>query len=144
MKKKLSNRITIQTESCFQDNKSITEAAMGFIKSLADIDKETLNNIKTSMMEAVSNSIYFAYPNKSGKISVCISYFGDNTLEIKVRDWGCGIEDITKARDPLFTTGNKDEHSGMWFSVMKSFSDKLTVRSEPNKGTTVIAKFELK
>ena len=57
-------------------------------------------------------------------------------LEITVRDWGCGIPDVEEARRPLFTTGGS-ERSGMGFTIMESFMDKLTVRSLPGKGTTV-------
>jgi stage II sporulation protein AB (anti-sigma F factor) len=58
-------------------------------------------------------------------------------LEILVRDWGRGIEDVAKARTPLFTTGG-EERSGMGFTIMESFMDKLTVRSRPGEGTTVV------
>lgn len=111
---------------------------------MTNIDKETLKDVKTTICEAVSNSILYAYPNKSGKISVCISIFDNNTLEIKVRDWGCGIDNIEKARSPLFTTSKNEERAGLGFSVMESFSDKLIVRSTPGKGTIVTMKFKLK
>lgn len=60
----------------------------------------------------------------------------NNTLEITVRDWGAGIEDIQQARQPLFTTGG-EERSGMGFTIMESFMDKLTIKSVPGRGTTV-------
>ena len=61
---------------------------------------------------------------------------GGDTLEISVKDSGRGIEDVARAREPLFTTGG-EERSGMGFTIMESFMDKLTVRSKPGKGTTV-------
>ena len=60
----------------------------------------------------------------------------DHALEIVVKDWGVGIEDVEKAREPLFTTGNQ-ERAGMGFTIMESFMDTLKVRSVPGKGTTV-------
>ena len=60
----------------------------------------------------------------------------DNVLEVTVRDWGRGIEDVEQARQPLYTTGG-EERSGMGFTIMESFMDKVTVRSAPGKGTRV-------
>lgn len=57
-------------------------------------------------------------------------------MVVKIRDKGCGIEDVEKAMEPLFTTGG-EERSGLGFSVMESFSDKLKVVSRQGKGTTV-------
>jgi stage II sporulation protein AB (anti-sigma F factor) len=59
-----------------------------------------------------------------------------NKLEIVVRDWGRGIEDVKKAMEPMFTTGGEDR-SGMGFTIMESFTDRLKVKSSPGKGTTV-------
>ena len=61
----------------------------------------------------------------------------ENTVEITVRDWGCGMEDVEKAMQPLYTTGG-EERSGMGFTIMESFTDKLKVRSRPGRGTTVV------
>jgi stage II sporulation protein AB (anti-sigma F factor) len=62
--------------------------------------------------------------------------FDDNAIEIPVRDWGCGSEDVARARSPMFTTGG-DDRSGMGFTIMESFMDTLRVRSKPQSGTTV-------
>ena len=69
-------------------------------------------------------------------IAVKLKLLENNTLEIVVRDWGAGIEDIQQARQPLFTTGG-EERSGMGFTIMESFMDKLVVKSMPGRGTTV-------
>jgi stage II sporulation protein AB (anti-sigma F factor) len=63
--------------------------------------------------------------------------FDDNSIEVTVRDWGCGIPDIDKARTPMYSTGG-DDRSGMGFTIMESFMDKLQVRSKEGRGTTVI------
>ena len=64
----------------------------------------------------------------------------ENSVIIRIRDKGCGIEDIQQAMEPLFTTAHGDERAGLGFAVMQSFTDKLTVRSKPGKGTTVTLK----
>ena len=97
---------------------------------------DEVNDIKTAVSEAVTNCIVHAYPNELGKIRMKLRLFEDNTLEVVVQDWGVGIADVAQARTPLFTTGN-EERSGMGFTIMESFTDKLRVRSAPGRGTTV-------
>ena len=89
-----------------------------------------------TVSEAVTNAIVHAYPDALGKIGLRASLFEGGVLEIVVHDWGCGIADVAKAREPLYTTGG-EERSGMGFTIMESFMDKLQVRSRPGKGTTV-------
>ena len=61
----------------------------------------------------------------------------ENKVIIKIRDKGCGIEDIKKAMEPLFTTAPEEERAGLGFAVMQSFCDKVKVKSTVNKGTTI-------
>jgi len=84
----------------------------------------------------VTNAAVHAYPNAIGKILLRARIYDGNTLEIVVRDWGIGIDNVEKAREPMFTTGGEDR-SGMGFTIMESFMDKLRVRSTKGKGTTV-------
>lgn len=100
-----------------------------------DATIEELNDITTVVREAVTNVITHAYPDTVGKIYVRATIFDDNVIEIKVRDWGCGIENVEKARQPLFSTAG--DRSGMGFTIMESFMDSVKVRSMPDKGTTV-------
>ena len=88
------------------------------------------------LSEAVTNAIVHAYPDTIGKVSMRLRILGGCTLEISVRDWGLGISDVEQAMSPLYTTGG-EERSGMGFTIMDSFMDKLRVRSIPGKGTTV-------
>ena len=88
------------------------------------------------MSEAVTNCIVHAYPNELGRVRMKLRILEPETLEISVRDWGVGIEDVKRAMEPLFTTGG-EERGGMGFTIMQSFTDTLRVRSEPGKGTTV-------
>ena len=111
-------------------------AAAGFAAQL-DPTLDELGDIKTSVSEAVTNAIVHAYPNELGRIMVKLKLLDSNVLEIVVRDWGKGIENIEQARRPLYTTGG-EERSGMGFTIMESFMDHLKVKSELGKGTTVV------
>ncbi len=110
-------------------------AVAGFTAQL-DPTLDEIGDIKTAVSEAVTNAIVHAYPDELGKISIKTRIYEGKVLEIVVRDWGRGIENIDQARQPLFTTGG-EERSGMGFTIMESFMDKLTVRSVPGRGTTV-------
>ena len=110
-------------------------AAAGFAAQL-DPTLDELGDIKTAVSEAVTNAIVHAYPDELGRIVLKLKLLPGNVLELTVRDWGKGIDNVEQARKPLFTTGGS-ERSGMGFTIMESFMDKLTVRSVPGKGTTV-------
>lgn len=111
-------------------------AAAGFAAQL-DPTLDELGDIKTAVSEAVTNAIVHAYPDKLGKIVLKLKIREGNVLEITVRDWGKGIEDIQQAREPLFTTGG-EERSGMGFTIMESFMDRVNIRSAVNRGTSVV------
>ena len=117
-------------------NEGFARTAAACFAAQLDPTLDEVNDIKTAVSEAVTNCIVHAYPDRLGKVTVRLRLFGDNTLEIVVKDQGVGIEDIERARTPLFTTGN-EERSGMGFTIMESFTDGLKVRSTPGKGTTV-------
>ena len=90
----------------------------------------------------MTNAIVHAYPDELGKIVMKLRILEGGVLELTVRDWGRGIDDIRQARQPLFTTGGQ-ERSGMGFTIMESFMDKLVVRSTPGRGTTVVMRKRL-
>lgn len=117
-------------------NEGLARSAAACFAAQLDPTLEELNDIKTAVSEAVTNSIVHAYPETIGKISIKGKIFDDNTLEITVRDWGRGISDVKQAMQPMYTTGG-DERSGMGFTIMESFMDKLRVKSTVGKGTTV-------
>lgn len=96
-----------------------------------------MGDIKTAVSEAVTNAIVHGYPEVLGKVTLRLRLYSDRSIEISVRDWGIGISDLKKAREPLFTTGN-DERSGMGFTIMESFMDSVKLRSKEGKGTTVV------
>ncbi|MDR0905382.1 MAG: anti-sigma F factor [Oscillospiraceae bacterium] len=117
-------------------NEGFARAAVAVFASQLDPTLDELNDIKTAVSEAVTNCIVHAYPDEIGKILVRAKLFSDNSVEIVVRDWGLGIPDVDAAREPMFTTGG-EERSGMGFTIMESFMDRLRVRSAAGKGTTV-------
>lgn len=118
-------------------NEGFARAAAAAFAAQLDPTMEELGDIKTAVSEAVTNAIVHAYPNTIGEVLMKLRILEGQTLEISVKDWGCGIEDVEKAMQPLYTTGG-EERSGMGFTIIGSFMDKLRVRSTPGKGTTVI------
>ena len=118
-------------------NEAFARTAAAAFAAQLDPTLEELGDIKTAVSEAVTNCIVHAYPEEIGKISMRMRILPEGQLEIAVRDWGRGIENIEQAMKPLFTTGG-EERSGMGFTIMGSFMDRLRVRSAPGKGTTVV------
>ena len=117
-------------------NEAVVRTAIACFAAQLDPTLEELGDIKTAVSEAVTNAIVHAYPDTLGKIAVKARILDHNILEVVVRDWGKGIADVEQAKEPLYTTGG-EERSGMGFTIMESFMDKLTVRSTPGRGTRV-------
>ena len=129
------NYVTLEFLSRSSNEGFARVAAAGFAAQL-DPTLDELGDIKTAVSEAVTNAIVHAYPNELGRIVLKMKLLPGSVFELSVRDWGRGIDNVEQARKPLFTTGGS-ERSGMGFTIMESFMDKLTVRSVPGKGTTV-------
>ena len=117
-------------------NEGFARTAAACFAAQLDPTLDEINDIKTAVSEAVTNCIVHAYPDTLGLVTMRLRLFEDNTLEIVVKDTGVGIADVDRARKPLFTTGG-EERSGMGFTIMEGFMDKLKVRSAPGKGVTV-------
>ena len=117
-------------------NEGFARVAVASFVSQLDPTIEELSEIKTAVSEAVTNSIVHAYDDELGMISISAHIKGD-MLTIQINDKGKGIADINKAKEPLYTTKPDLERSGMGFTIMESFMDKLVVKSELNKGTSV-------
>lgn len=132
---KISNYIKLEFPSCSANESFARAAAAGFAVQL-DPTLEELGDIKTAVSEAVTNCIVHAYPDSIGKVSMRLRIIDGEKLEITVRDWGRGINDLEKAMQPMYTTGG-EERSGMGFTIMESFMDKLKVKTAYGKGTTV-------
>lgn len=117
-------------------NEGFARVAVASFVSQLDPTIEELSEIKTAVSEAVTNSIVHAYDDELGMISISAQIKGD-MVTIQIKDKGKGIADINKAKEPLYTTKPDLERSGMGFTIMESFMDKLVVKSELNKGTSV-------
>lgn len=118
-------------------NESFVRATVSAFALQLDPTIDELSDIKTAVSEAVTNCIVHAYRETIGNIYITAEIKDDYSLSIKVRDKGCGIENIAEAMEPLFTTGG-EERAGLGFAVMQSFMDSVKVRSKVGKGTTVI------
>lgn len=119
-------------------NEGVARAAVAaFCAQLAPTATE-LADVKCAVSEAVTNCVVHAYREREGHFTITVLLFEDRRVRIAVRDRGCGIADVKKAREPLFTTDAAGERSGMGFTVMESFMDKLSVRSVPGRGTLVV------
>jgi len=120
---------------------SVNEAAARAVVSAfmvqADPTVEELSDVRTAVSEAVTNAIVHGYRGTKGKVELTVRLLPGREIYIRVRDTGCGIEDVKQAMEPLYTTAPEEERSGLGFSVMSSFMDRLSVRSKPGKGTTV-------
>ena len=119
-------------------NESFARVTAASFASQLDPTVEEISDIKTAVTEAVTNCIVHAYRDVTGKIEMLIRIDDDDTFYINIKDKGCGIEDVKKAMEPMFTTRPDEERSGLGFIVMESFMDTLKVRSTVGKGTSVI------
>lgn len=128
--------VTIKTLAVEENIDPICRSIIAFIQTYK-VDTE---GIRIALKEALRNACIFAYPNNPGEISICLSICDNKNLEIEVRDWGCGIEDINKAISPLFST--QKGGSGMGFTFMEAFAEEMTVKSTLGKGTVVTLNFK--
>lgn len=130
------NQMKLQFNSLSSNEGFARVAVASFISSLDPTISE-IADIKTAVSEAVTNCIVHAYADSIGIITIHTKIFENRRIVIVVRDKGCGIESIEKAMEPLFTTKPQEERSGLGFSVMQSFTDKVKVRSKLGRGTSV-------
>ena len=114
-------------------NESFARVTVAAFMTSLNPTVEEVSDVKTAVSEAVTNAIVHAYPDELGKIVMKLR----KTLYLEIEDEGKGIEDVKQAMEPLFTTKPELERSGMGFSFMEAFMDKLEVESVPGKGTTV-------
>ena len=123
-------------------NETFARSVTAAFAAQMDPTIDELNDVKTAVSEAVTNAIVHAYPDRVGPVTLRLRRLEENVLEITVKDLGCGIEDVAKARQPMFTTGGADR-SGMGMTIMESFMNALSIRSRPGRGTTVRMKKKL-
>lgn len=136
MKKKIINEMSLNFPSKSCNEAFARSVASAFVMNLDPTINE-LSDIKTAVSEAVTNCIVHGYRRNSGTIYIKGKIFDDGRVVIKIRDKGCGIDDVKKAMEPLYTTAPEEERAGLGFAVMQSFCDKVRVKSEVDKGTIV-------
>ena len=110
--------------------------AMGFLVNLK-IEVNVLNEIKTAISEAVTNAIVHGYSNNAKELVEMEMYYDNEIIKIIIRDYGVGIEDVEKAKEPLFTTKETEDRAGLGFTIMEVFMDELKVSSVFGKKTEV-------
>ncbi len=129
------NEMSVSFLSC-SANEAFGRAAVAAFVAQLDPTIDELSDIKTAVSEAVTNCIVHAYRNSIGVVYINCKLHENGEVTIKIRDRGCGIEDIRQAMQPLYTTAG-EERAGLGFAVMESFMDQLRVTSKPGRGTCV-------
>lgn len=117
-------------------NESFARCVVSAFVSQLNPTLEEIEDIKTAVSEAVTNIVVHAYGNDTGMVYISCD-LSDDTATITIKDTGCGIEDVSLARTPLYTASSDSERSGLGFTVMETFTDELFVTSEKGVGTTV-------
>ena len=117
-------------------NEGFARATVAAFAAQLDPAVDELADLRTAVSEAVTNAIVHAYPDRLGVVTLTVRLYENGKIQVQVKDKGRGIPDVDKAMEPLYTTGG-EERSGLGFSVMESFTDRLLVRSAEGKGTTV-------
>ena len=143
MAKTPKNEMKLSFPSLSENERLARIAISGFV-SLYNPRLDELTDIKTAVSEAVTNAIVHAYRGSFGTVELTARIYDGGLVYIKIKDKGCGIPDIAKAMEPLYTTLPEEERSGLGFSVMESFCDSVKVTSKPQKGTTVVLQKKLK
>lgn len=135
MNKKYKNKMQLEILSK-SSNEAFARITVAAFAAQLDPTIEELSDIKTSVLEAVTNSIIHGYENKDGIIRIS-AYIFEDIVRIEIADQGKGIEDIKIAKQPLYTTKPELERSGMGFTIMDNFMDSLKVESVVGMGTKV-------
>ena len=130
-------KVTFPAKSCNEAMARITAAAAA---AQLDPSAAEIIDIKTAVSEAVTNCIVHAYKESIGKVEMLCRIIDDNVLYIRIKDQGCGIADVKKAMEPLYTTAPEEERAGLGFAVMESFMDSVKVTSSVGRGTVVTMK----
>lgn len=123
-------------------NEALARVAVAAFATAKNPTLEELSDIKTAVSEAVTNCIIHGYENMEGKVYLRCR-FDDNMLTVEIEDKGVGIENISQAMEPLYTTKPDMERSGMGFAFMEAFMDELEVSSTPGEGTVIRMKKEI-
>ena len=134
--KKIINEMKITLPS-LSVNEGVARSMVAAFCAQANPTAVDIADVKCAVSEAITNCIVHGYKETVGNIYVSVKIFENNLVKINVKDKGCGIPDVKQARQPLYTTDAEGERSGMGFTVMESFMDKLSVSSTLGKGTSI-------
>ena len=126
----------------YSANEGFARATVAAFVAQLDPTVGEISDIKTAVSEAVTNCIIHAYRDVIGMIYISVKIFENGKVVIRIRDKGCGIEDVEKAKEPLYSTGG-EERAGLGFMVMESFMDQMKVTSKVGKGTVVVLQKEI-
>lgn len=125
------------------NNEAFARISVAAFAAQLDPTIEEIADIKTAVSEAVTNSIVHGYEDKEGIVKIVCKIIG-NTITMEISDSGKGIEDIEKAKRPLYTSKPNLERSGMGFTIMENFMDEMNVESIVGLGTKVTMKKMIK
>lgn len=130
-----TNEMKVEFSSIAQNESFARMVVAAFITS-TNPTLEEVSDVKTAVSEAVTNSIIHAYESEQG-IIIIRTVVRARSIYIEVKDTGKGIIDVKKAMEPLYTTKPTEDRSGMGFSFMEAFMDRLEVESTYGEGTIV-------
>ena len=130
------NEIVLEFDA-ISENEGLARVVIAAFLTKLDPTIEQLDDVKTAVSEAVTNAIIHAYQEKGGKVVMRAALSANEHVKISISDTGIGIDNVEQAMQPLYTTGADKERSGMGFAFMEAFMDRVEVKSEIGKGTTV-------
>ena len=136
MRKRVLNKMQVKLPA-ISANESVCRAIVAAFTAQLNPNIEEIADIKCAVSEAVTNAVVHAYRCQGGELYITVTLLEGRTVRIEIRDCGCGIPDVALARQPLYTTDTDGERSGMGFSVMETFCDRVTVSSRVGRGTRV-------
>ena len=125
-------------------NEGFARAAVSAFLAQLDPTVADLTDLKTAVSEAVTNAIVHGYRDRMGEVYITVKLFAGGKAVVRVRDKGCGIPDIKKAMEPMYTTAPEEERAGLGFAVMQSLMDRVKVTSKEGKGTTVVLERDIR
>ena len=137
IKDQIKNEMKLRLPS-LSVNESVARSAVAAFCAQLDPSAAELADIKCVVSEAVTNCIVHGYRDTVGIVYITVTLYASGTVKLEIRDKGVGIDDVKAARQPLYTTDAAGERSGMGFTVMESFTDKIRVASKPMKGTKIV------
>lgn len=140
MKKKIINKMKLEFDATSQ-NEAFARMAVSVFAASLDPTLEELSDLRVVISEAVTNAVVHAYHNKGGKITVSAALYDDRSMKLKLQDKGCGIKDLDKCLEPLYTTDTSGERGGMGFPIMQAMSDSFRVKTRVGEGTTLYIGF---